>query len=106
MTHDEQIMAIGSIVNELAEKKRLLVCLEARASVFADALSLVASALRGDDYGEFEDNKFYQKPGPGRSPTNEVAWPSPSGINAVMGEIATVKRRISELEDTRAKLGV
>ena len=90
MTHEEQDQITGRVVRELAETKRRLACLEAKAEALSHEFGLLANWLSG---------RF------------------PSGVNLAEGlsvpealslveAIKETRKRVGNLEARRAELGV
>ena len=90
MTEDDKDRIIGQVVRELAETKRTLACLQAKAEGQAQALYLLGNWLRG-----LERTKAHLP--------NDL---SIEGARQLLNEIDETKARIEGLEARRAELGV
>lgn len=90
MTEAEQHRIIGQVVSELAETRKRLACLEAKAEKLSDEFGLLANWLRG----HFPTNVPL---------ANEL---SVAGAKALLAEIKDTKDQIGRLEERRAQLGV
>ena len=90
MTDSEQHRIIGQVVSELADAKKRLACLEAKAEKQSEHFGLLANWLRG------------------QFPTG-VSLPedlSVSDAQALLVEIKEANKQVARLEERRTQLGV